>query len=905
MRDWHELIRARLSGSGMSGEQEAAVIEELAQQLEDRYDELRSRGAEDEETTRLVLSELDEEGVLGRRLRHAMQPRRAEPVPVGKAQRGRWVADFLADLGFGARLLRRSPGFTTVAALVIALGIGATTVVYGLVSAVLLRPPPGVEASEELVAIYTSDYSGPRFGGSSYPDYEAIAGATEVFRGVAAQSARTFTMLAGEQSEAVFGELVSTNYFDLLGVSPRLGRFFSASEEGTPGSGVVAVISETLWQRQFGGAPDVLGRPIQVSGQTLTIVGVAPEAFRGWLRGPRAEIWMPLTAPDALTGIDLAQRGARVLLLVGRLGAGITPEAAETRLAVLAGQLHAAYPDAWTDLSGASRILTVLPEAESRIPPQMRSPVLGALGMLVGIVTIVLLIVCANVANLMLARGARRQKEIGIRLALGATRTRVIVHLMAESLLLAALGGGLGLLLAMSVPRILQAFQLPNGPAIDLGIAPNPTVVLFAIAMTAATGLIFGLGPALQSTRAPASIIRGTASSRLPRGRLRATLVVVQVAASLVLLIGGGLFLRSLMEAQGVEIGFEPHNVLVVTSASSTDALTDGEAAQYHERAAAIAAAIPGVSGAAVAERVPLGGGFARRSIGVAGYTPGPGEDMEFPFNGVGPGYFEVMGIPLREGREFTPTDDAGAPLVVIVNETFATRFWPGEDPLGKLVSLGGANGPNAEVIGVAPDGKYGSVTEPSTPYYYYPYLQHPERYMMLHVRTAIDPERVTPVLRRELARLEQQSPAPLVETLEQRVESATLPQRIAAVALGALGGLALLIATIGLYGLVAYTVAQRTREFGIRIALGALAPDVRRMVIGDGLRVTAFGVAIGIALALALSWLVRAFLLVSPFDPLAFLVVPLLLMAAAAMASYLPARRATRVDPMVALRSE
>ncbi|HSJ30631.1 MAG TPA: ABC transporter permease, partial [Longimicrobiales bacterium] len=446
--------------------------------------------------------------------------------------------------------------------------------------------------------------------------------------------------------------------------------------------------------------------------------------------------------------------------------------------------------------------------------------------------------------------------------------------------------------------------RVPLPGSITIDVSLDGRVVLFAAAITVLTGVLFGLAPALHGASAPAPLMREGARGG-NRARIRNALVVVQVAASVVLLVGGALFLRSLMAAQRIDTGMDTENMALIPFDLHTEGYSLEQAQQFYEQVQEQAAALPGVTSVTLAQRVPLGGGFARRSIGVEDYTPGEGEDMEINFNVVSPGYFDAMGIRVVRGRGFTDADREGAPHVVVVNEAFARRFWPGTDALGRRVRLAGSDGPLAEVVGVVPDGKYRSLTEDPLPYMYYPYLQWPSASMMLQVRTAIDPAAITDPLRERVRALAPTIPVPEVTTLRSHVGIATMPQRIAAMALAVLGAIALGIAAIGLYGVVSYVVVQRTHEIGIRTALGAAAADVARMVVMQGMRLALIGVAIGAVLALVLARLLSTMLFVSPADPLAIAGTAVLLTVVAAAASWLPARRAARVDPLTALRSD
>ena len=905
--EWRDEIRRRLRTAGLGGTAEADIVEELVHHLDDRYAELRARGESEADARRIALLELEDEQTLGRRVRQA---KRTRPDPVafgadagatGAGGAAAILGGIVADVRIGLRMLARAPGFTIVATLVIALAIGANTAVFSVVNTLLLRPLPGVRAPGELAMIYTSDYSGPIYSATAYPDYEAMR-ESGAFAGIAVYQPQPFSVGIDDRAVQLIGETVSADYFDVLGVRPAAGRFFLSEEAGTNGGAPVAVISHKLWQTRLNGAPDVLGRSLRVNGQILTIVGVAPPAYRGMLRGLQVDIWVPTSSPVA-AGNNYADRGNRGLLVVARMHENATIAATQERLNVLAGQLHAAYPDTWTDINNRSRVLTILPESESRLPRPVLGPVVGVAALLMAVVAVVLLIACSNVANLLLTRASSRRAEMGVRVALGATRGRIIRQLLAESVLLASLGGIAGVLLGVWITQSLGRLPLPGSITIDVSL--DGRVVLFAAAITVLTGILFGLAPALHGASAPAPLMREGARGG-NRARLRNALVIVQVAASVVLLVGGALFLRSLIAAQRIDTGMNTENMALIPFDLRTEGYSLEQAQQFYAQIQEQAAALPGVTSVTLAQRVPLGGGFARRGIGVEDYTPGEGEDMEINFNVVSPGYFDAMGIRVVRGRGFTDTDRDGAPYVVVVNEAFARRFWPGSDALGRRVRLAGSDGPRpAEVVGIVPDGKYRSLTEEPLPYMYYPYLQWPAASMMLQVRTAIDPAAITDPLRERVRALAPTIPVPEVTTLRSHVGIATMPQRVAALALAVLGALALGIAAIGLYGVVSYVVVQRTHEIGIRTALGAAAADVARMVVMQGMRLALIGVAIGAVLALVLARLLSTLLFVSPADPLAIAGTAVLLTIVAAVASWLPARRAARVDPLTALRSE
>lgn len=805
------------------------------------------------------------------------------------------------DLRYAWRQLARAPGFAALAVLMLGLGIGATTAIFSVINTLFLRPPAHVHRPERLVAVYTSDFSGPAFGTSSHPDYRDFAAGTPGLASLAASTPRPFSVAAGRRSFRAMGELVSDDYFAVLGVPLAVGAGFS-------GAGTEAVIGHRLWLRDFGGARDVVGRSIRLSGKTFTVVGVAPDGFHGSLRGVRMEVWAPLAAHQVLEPADdmLLNRGDRGLFLMGRLAEGATPEAVGSQLALVAARLHAAYPETWTDVGGASRRVTVLPEHEARIFPTIRGPVSQFLGLLMGVAALVLVVCCANLANLLVARAAVRRRELAVRLAIGGSRRRLVRQLLTEAVVLATLGGVAGTALALWAADGLSAFQPPLPVPVALEFPVDGRILAFALLVSAATVLLSALLPAVRATRVDAAAalrgeIAGGAAGR--RYGLRDGLVVAQVAVSLVVLAGAGLFLASLRNAARIHPGFRAAGLATLRVELGVQGYDSARGRAFYAELERRARGLPGVEAVGFAEVLPLGLSGLRRGVEVEGYAPAEGEDMEFGTNTVSAGYFTAMGIEVVRGRGFQPGDRAGAAPVAVVNESFARRFWPGENPIGRRLSTG--HGGAREVVGVVRDGKYRSLTEAAQPHFYEPFEQVYEPDMVLVARARGEARTLLAPLARQVQALDPELPVE-ASTVEEHLGLALLPQRIGTTVLGAFGAVAALLAAFGLFGVMSYVVSQRTREIGIRIALGARARDVRLLVVRRALALTLAGLALGLAGAAAAARVLGAFLVgVSPTEPAILLGVAALFAAVAMTASWLPAQRAASVDPMRALRTE
>jgi predicted permease len=817
---------------------------------------------------------------------------------------------FLQDLRYSARRLIRTPGFTVAAVLTLALGIGANTTIFSLVNAILLRPPAAVATPRELVSIYTSDYSGPPYGTTSVPDFEELRKLDDVFAGVMVFAPRAVSVGPDDARERAGLEIVSDNYFQVLGLRPSLGRFF-LPEDGRPGAAPVAVISDALFRKRFASNASIVGTPIPLNGRAFTIIGVAPADFSGAMRPVLQDVWIPMHAAPIIgeLGDDLVNRGGRSMFTMARLRPGVTMQQAQSRVDVLARQLHASFPDEWRDMSGQGRRITLVEERDARIPPQMKKPALGFLALLMATVGLVLLVCCANVASLMLARAAGRGREIGIRLSLGATRRRLVRQLLTESIVVAAIGGAFGILLALWLTSALLSVLPPLPIPVGLDLSLDARVVVFTGLASLATGMIFGLAPALRVTRPDIVSVLKTDGIAIDLGGRRLTLqnalVVGQVAISAILLVAAMLFARALRSASSIDPGFRVDHLLVADAEPRPGSEQPVDRARVMEETQQRIAALPGVRSVSWAGALPLALESSRTGVRVEGYSAREGEDMEFHYYGVGPRFFETMEIPLMRGRGFTAADRAGAPGVIVVNEAFASRFWPGTDPIGKRVSVSGPDGPFLTVVGVSRDGRFLSLASTSPPSIFLPALQRPAGTILI-VRTSGDPLTILPGVRAELQTVAATWSIPNARTMEAHIATSVLPQRIAGMVLGVFGFVALMLVSVGVYGVVAYAVATRTREIGVRIALGARPSDARWFVVRQGTMLVGIGIVIALPIAWAVMRLLSNFLIgTSPTDPIAFVGTSALLGVIALMATYIPARRASLVDPMVALRSD
>lgn len=804
----------------------------------------------------------------------------------------------LHDLKAAWRMFIHRPAFTGIAVVILAVGIGANTTIFSWMQSVLFSPLGGVERQDRIVAVRTA--TAEREGLSvSYPNFQDLRAAKA--DGVADVMAfRPTSMSLRAEGDAVraFGALVSANYFEFLGVQPALGRAFRADEGTVPDRDAVIVISHDFWHRVFAGDPSVVGRAVTLNGRAFTVIGVAPPAFHGPIAAVALDAYVPVTMQRAvLPGDRLPPRSGGWLDVYARLADGASLEQARTSIALVGRRLAEQFPDA-----NGGRELRVIPLWRSGTG----SVLLPVFATLMGMVIVVLLIASANVAGLLLAHGTSRQREIAVRFAVGASRWQVVRQMLVETLALSTAGCLLGLVIARWTSGLLELFTPPTPFPLRLNAQLDGAGVAFAMIVGATAAIVAGVMPALRTSRIETGAALKAASIVTPaRGSaLRRGLVIAQIGLSVVLLVCASLFTRSLLRSDATDPGFTLRRGLLAAIDLQTAGYDAARGALFIDRLIERVDAVPGVTGATVARTMPLDvGGSSDMIVAIEGYALRPGEEVMAYYNQVGPRYFETMGIPIVRGRGITSRDTAGQPQVAVVNETMARRYWPGRDPIGATVRFG--SGP-VTIVGVARDGKYSRLSEAPRNYLYLPALQNYRPDLLLHIATDADPAVVLPAVRGVLRELDPDLALFDVRTLEQHMRISTFLARMAASMLGVFGALGLLLAAVGLYGVIAFNAAQRTREIGLRVALGAAQRDVAWLVMRQGLILGVIGLASGLALALAASRVLAGQLLgVSPVDPVSFAGASVLLLAIAALASAVPARRAARLDPVVALRRE
>jgi macrolide transport system ATP-binding/permease protein len=808
------------------------------------------------------------------------------------------------DLRYGARILLKKPGFTLIAVITLALGIGANTAIFSLINTALLRPLP-VERPDQLVSLNSTLSNGTQsLPVTSYPNYRDLRDRNNLLSGMLAYRTADVSLSKDGVNERVWGYLATGNYFEVLGVKPALGRFFNPADDKVHGGHPLAVLTYECWQKRFAGDPQAIGKTVIINGHNFTIIGVAPPGFYGSEIIFRPEMWIPMMMQGQIDpgNYQLESRGGFNFHVQGRMKPGVTMAQAENELKIIAAQLAREFP-------GDNEGVTILLSPPGLFGAYMRGPIMSFVNVLMAVVGLVLLLACTNLANLLLARATERRKEIAVRLAIGANRLRLVRQLLTESILLSTLGGALGLLLASWVVDAIMAFRPPVDIPFSADLYIDGRVLLFTLIVSVLTGALFGLLPALQATRPDLVTALKDEVSRggYRRSLTRNGLVVVQVSLSLVLLICAGLMLRGLQRAQSLNPGLVPEHALEMSFDLSLQGYDAPRSREFKRRLLERVRSLPDVQYAGLSNSVPLSLSMNNNPIYVEGQPEQSGANVPMAMNSwATAGFLSAMGTRLLEGRDFTEQDGESNRPVAIVNETFARRFWPDQSALGKRYSHAGSAGPWIEVVGVIEDGKYFSLSEDPTPFVY-SYLNPLDGGdLTMVVRTAGEPQSAMGAIRREFQQLDAALPVYNVKTMVEHMSVAYFPARLAATLLGCFGLLALLLAAIGIFGVMSYAVTQRTREIGIRMALGAQAGGILKLVVGEGLKLATFGMAIGLAGAIAGTRLMSSLLYgVNALDVVTFAGVSLLLALVALLACYIPARRAMRVDPLVALRCE
>jgi predicted permease len=818
------------------------------------------------------------------------------------------------DIRYALRMILKNPGFSAIAVLSLALGIGANTTIFTVVNAILLNPLP-VKDISRLVQMDTVDtktmvtQANATKMGMSYPNFQDYERQNQVFTGLTCISGSPLTWSGGAEPKQITGLLVSANYFDVLGVQPSVGRFFFPDEDKKPGGNNVVVLSYSLWSNKFGSDAKLIGKTITLNATPYTVIGVAPRGFKGTFTLGSAElVWIPASMyTQALSGFFRDNFNDRRFLgtgIVGRLKAGVSLSQAEASLKTIALHLESEYPK---DNGGRSVALTPLANAAVGANDFVQVNLAG--GLMMGIVGLVLLIACVNLANLLLAQAARREKEIGVRAALGASRSRLLRQMLTESLVLSMLAGIAGLAIAYGGRTALWSFRPPFIEKNDIDLSLDSHVLLFTLSIAVLTALLIGIAPAIKAAKPNLSEVLkvsgrgGTVSWR--RNPLRSMLVVSEIALALVALIGAGLFIRSMQNAQRIDPGFESEKLFMMAFDLGALHYEEGRAQQFFRAAVERAKASPGVETATIASDFPLGGGFER--------TVFPeGQDEASGYRGtltqlddITPSFFETLRIPLIRGRVFNDSDRQNTVQVAVINEAMVKQFWPNADPLGKRFHFFGEPALR-EVVGVVRNTVVNQIGEEPQPVVYLPITQDYSPAVTLQVRTTGRPEGVIGTLRAQLQSLDTNMAITNVQTIQEIMRQGLWAPRMGAGLLTVFGGLALILAAVGVYGVLSYSVSQQTREIGIRMSLGAQQNQVLRLVIGQGIRLAVAGLVLGLLAALGLMRVLSSLLFgVSAHDPITFGGVSLVLVSAAILACYIPARRATKVDPIIALRYE
>lgn len=812
------------------------------------------------------------------------------------------------DIRFALRIMRKKIGVVILIVITLALGIGVNSATFNLINAIMGRPLP-VEKPDDLVVLYTQKEKAEGLGSISYPDYVDYRDQNQVFSGLIAYSALPLSLSTGQANERVWGEIVTGNYFEVLGVKPALGRTLMADDDKTPGAHPVTVLSYNFWQNRFQGDPSIVGKTISLNGQTYNVIGVAPREFRGiFYVGFNPMLWVPMMQQKQTSPASedtLVKRDNRWLKVMGRLKPDTSPEQAKAAMATLAQRLTQEYPQ-----TNEATTVTLFREKDARPEPEAA----GALSMValifMALVGLVFLIACANVANLLLAQSSTRRKEIAVRLSLGGTRWRLIRQVLTESFILALLSGIVSLGLAVVAGWAFGAVKLPTDIPFELDLSLDRQVLIFTFLISLLAGLLFGLLPALRLTKmdlvATLNAEGGRGGSGAGKGRLRNLLVIAQVAVSMVVLITAGLFVRSMQGAQDINPGFDIQNRLLLSYDPSLQGYDEVRGRALYKNLLDQVRTLPQVESATIVSPLPLDFVSNSENVTIEG-ADADTKPVAVLRSIVGSRYFETVHTQILQGRDFADADTAESPKVAIINEAMAKRFWPNQEAVGKRIRFGGPTSDYYQVIGIAQNGKYRTIGETARPYFYLPYSQnYAAEYLTLIVHTAGDPQNLAAPVRNQFQTLDRSLPVFDVKTMEEHMSRSLLSARLSAAFTGIFGGLALLLALTGLYGVVWYSVILRQREMGIRLALGAQQSDVLKLVLKQGLGMASIGIAIGLIGALALGQLISSLLYgISPIDPLTFLGVTFIFLLCALLASYSPARKAARTEPTITLRAE
>ena len=897
MPDWKDEIRKHLETLRLSPTREVEIVEELNDDLEDRYQRLLVEGASPEKARDSVLRELSESDVWQSELRHVERVHHPRETVMGSQAGANIFSDLWQDLRYALRTLINNPGFTVVAVFALALGIGANSAIFSVVNSVLLRPLPYKDPDQLMMVWEENSKAGYPQDTPTAANFIDWRDQNQTFVGMAAIDYRSFNLTGIGDPERIDGRRVSANLFSLLGVDAQLGRTFTP-EEDRRGPGQVVILSHALWQRRFGGDPKIVGKSLTLNDRSYSVVGVMPPRFQYPTR--EDELWVPI----AFDSNEAGDRTTHYLKVLGRLKAGVTLAQAQADLTTIATRLQQQYPKSNTDIGV---IITSLHE-------HLVGDIKTALFILLGAVGLVLLIACANVANLSLARAAVRQKEIAVRVALGASKWRLIRQFLTESVLLCVIAAVAGLILSVAGLFLLKAF-IPAEISLAKDVWIDTRVLGFTFGVSILTGLIFGLAPATQAAKfnLNETLKEGgrDSSSGSRRNRVRAVLVVAEVAVSLVLLIGAGLLINSFIRLRRIDPGFSTDNMLTMRIELPWPKYTElKRRAAFYEDMIHRVESLAGVKSAAVTTSLPLLKEGYEIAITIEGRpAPPPGQDIIIITRIVSPKYFETMGMRLLKGRDLSDQDRTNTPGVVVISEGMANRYWPGQDPIGKRISAGNPEKPEdwLQIVGVVNDVRQYKLDAESKPQMYLTYAQTdffaPRD---LAVKTDVDPASLAATVRRAVWEIDKDQPVSNISTMDEILSESLARQRFSMLLLAIFAGLAMLLAAVGIYGVMSYSVAQRRGEIGIRMALGAQKFDVLKLTVGEGLKLVLIGIGLGLIGALLLTRLMSSLLFgITATDPLTFIAISFVLVVVALIASYVPALRATRVDPLVALRYE